>query len=251
MRFPQPVPELPVGDVRAAGEAYARQLGFTVDWVYEDFLAGISRDDARVFLRRRTPEEAREGYSVLIWVNLDSAAEVDRLHAEWKERGVAIVDDLRTTSYDLREFTAQDSDGNRFRVFHDIGSSARAAPVAIRPGAVIFTGDRARLARFYMAVAGLTERFADERVTVLASDSFELVIHSLEGEPSHGEPPPVRADSWVKPFFPVKSLSEARERAAAFGGELRPRSEEWEARGFRACEAIDPDGNVIQFRERP
>jgi len=52
-----------------------------------------------------------------------------------------------------------------------------------------------------------------------------------------------------KPFFPVTSLSKARERAVALGGQLRPRSEEWEARGFRACEAIDPDGNVIQFRE--
>jgi hypothetical protein len=24
---------------------------------------------------------------------------------------------------------------------------------------------------------------------------------------------------------------------------------EWSARGFRACETVDPEGNVIQFRE--
>lgn len=122
MRLPPPVPELPVGDVQLAGESYARLMGFSVDWTYEDSLAGISRDDARVFLRRRTPEEARERYSVLVWLNLSSPAEVDELHAEWKERGVRIVADLRTAPYNLREFTAQDADGNRFRVFHDMGS---------------------------------------------------------------------------------------------------------------------------------
>ena len=120
---------------------------------------------------------------------------------------------------------------------------------SIRPGAVIFTGDHKRLAKFYEAVTGLTVRFSDDSITVLGSDTFELVIHSLAGEPAVNEPPRVRQDSYIKPFFPVTSLSEARERAAANGGQLRPESEEWEARGFRACEAIDPDGNVIQFRE--
>jgi predicted lactoylglutathione lyase len=116
------VPELPVSDVRAACTSYARLMGFSVDWEHEDSFAGISRDDARVFLRRRTPEEARERYSVLVWLNMGSSAEVDQLHAEWKERGVLIVEELRTAPYNLREFTAQDPDGNRFRVFYDIGS---------------------------------------------------------------------------------------------------------------------------------
>ena len=121
MRLPHPVPELPVSDVQAAVKAYARQMGFSVDWAYEDSFAGISRDDARVFLRRRTPEEAKERHSVLISLNLASSAEVDPLYAEWKERGALIVEDLRTAPYNLREFTAQDPDGNRFRVFYDLG----------------------------------------------------------------------------------------------------------------------------------
>ena len=121
MRLPHPVPELPVSDVHAAGDSYARQMGFSVDWSYEDSLAGISRDDARVFLRRRTPEEARERHRVLVWLNMASGAEVDQLHAEWKERGALIVEDLRTAPYNLREFTVQDPDGNRFRVFYDMG----------------------------------------------------------------------------------------------------------------------------------
>lgn len=119
----------------------------------------------------------------------------------------------------------------------------------IRPGVVLFTGDPQRLTRFYQAMTGLVVRFTDDKVTVLGSDTFELVIHVLAAEPPVGEPPLAREDRHIKPFFPVTSLSEARERAAALGGQLRPRSEEWEARGFRACEAIDPDGNVIQFRQ--
>ena len=122
----------------------------------------------------------------------------------------------------------------------------------IRPGSVIFTGDHKRLASFYEAITGLTVSFADDKVTVLRSDSFELVIHALPNEASESAvdgPPQIREDSYIKPFFPVPSLSEARERAAALGGQLRPAEEEWTARGFRACEAIDPDGNVIQFRE--
>ena len=118
-----------------------------------------------------------------------------------------------------------------------------------RPGAVIFTGDKERLARFYEAMTGLAVRAADRTVTVLASDGFELVIHALPDEPPARRPSVAREDVYIKPIFPVASLSEARERAAALGGQLRPRNEEWEARGFRACEAIDPDGNVIQFRE--
>ena len=123
MKLPPPVPELPVTDIRAAANAYAGQMGFSVDFTYEDNLAGISKDAARVFLRRRTPQEEKERYSVLIWLNMASPAEVDQLYAEWRERGVPIVDELQTAPYKLREFTAQDLDGNRLRVFFDLGSS--------------------------------------------------------------------------------------------------------------------------------
>ena len=123
MKLPAPVPELPVTDIKVAAGAYALKMGFSLDWTYEDYLAGISRDSARVFLRRRTPQEDRERYCVLIWLNMASATDVDELYAEWKERGVLIVDELRTAPYNLREFTAQDLDGNKLRVFFDLGGS--------------------------------------------------------------------------------------------------------------------------------
>lgn len=124
MKLPHPVPELPVSDIQEAGQAYAERMGFTVDWVHEDSFAGLSRDDARLFLRRRTSQEAKERSTVTVWLNMASSAEVDALHADWQGHGVPVVEALRTTPYNLREFTAQDADGNRWRVFYDLGGSA-------------------------------------------------------------------------------------------------------------------------------
>ena len=120
MTFPPAVPELPVGDIQAATSAYVRQMGFSVDWVYEGHLAGISRDATRLFLRRRTEQEAAQRHSVTIWLNMASPTDVDELYAVWKKRGVTIAEELHTAAYNLREFTAQDVDGNRLRVFYDL-----------------------------------------------------------------------------------------------------------------------------------
>jgi predicted enzyme related to lactoylglutathione lyase len=121
--------------------------------------------------------------------------------------------------------------------------------VNARYGAVIFAANLERMADFYTAVTGLAVELADETVVVLGSGRFELVIHKLAGEPVPGGPPMAREDTYIKPFFPVASLAAARAAAATFGGRLQPADKEWSGRGFRACEAVDPEGNVIQFRE--
>ena len=123
MKLPGPVPELPVSDIQAAVKAYTSQMGFNVDWMYEDTFAGISKDSARIFLRRRTPKETVQRYAVTVWLNMESPADVGELHLAWKDRGVHIVEDPHTAPYNLREFTAQDFDGNRFRVFYDLGGA--------------------------------------------------------------------------------------------------------------------------------
>jgi len=48
---------------------------------------------------------------------------------------------------------------------------------------------------------------------------------------------------------PVDSLAAARARVAMLGGRLDPADREWSARGFRACDGVDPEGNVFQLRE--
>jgi len=121
VNLPSPVPELPVSNLQASGIFYEQRMGFRVDWVYEGYLAGISKDAARIFLRRKTELEEKQDYNVVVWLNLNSPSEVDQLYEEWKTRGVDITDELETKPWNLREFTAQDLDGNRFRVFYDLG----------------------------------------------------------------------------------------------------------------------------------
>jgi predicted lactoylglutathione lyase len=127
MPLPPPVPELPVSDIQAAADWYANRMAFSIDWVYEDWLAGVSKDAARIFLRRRTSEQAQARHTVTIWLNMESPAEVDQLNAEWKERGVSMVEELKTTPHNLRQFVAEDLDGNTLRVFFDLGSAADGA----------------------------------------------------------------------------------------------------------------------------
>lgn len=125
------------------------------------------------------------------------------------------------------------------------------------PGSVIFTHDKERLARFYRAVTGWAVTQVDAHITVLRSASAELVIHAIP--PEYAPPvselasgaalPAPREDSYVKPFFIVDSIAAAREAAGGAGGALRPAESEWSGRGFRACEGMDCDGNVIQVRE--
>ncbi|HVZ19622.1 MAG TPA: hypothetical protein VG871_01095, partial [Vicinamibacterales bacterium] len=62
-------------------------------------------------------------------------------------------------------------------------------------------------------------------------------------------PPRVRDQNPVKVCLPVGSIRTARAKAASLGGRLGPKSKEWSARGFRACDGNDPEGNVFQVRE--
>jgi hypothetical protein len=63
------------------------------------------------------------------------------------------------------------------------------------------------------------------------------------------DPPARRSNSAVKLVFAIDSIASARLQAPQFGGELNPPERMFEARGFRACDGHDPEGNVIQFRE--
>jgi predicted enzyme related to lactoylglutathione lyase len=121
------------------------------------------------------------------------------------------------------------------------------------PSAVVFAKDVARLAAFYEAVAGLVarERAADH--VVLETPGFQLVVHGLPQRVAAaieiGVPPRVRKDTPIKLALPVASIAAARREAAALGGRIAPPARAWEARGFRACDGHDPEGNVFQVRE--
>lgn len=124
--FPGAVPEIPVTDTDTALDYYENRLGFDIDWrAKEDGISGVSRGQCRLFL---TDPPFREGRAnsppVVVWINLDSKAEVDALHAEWHASGAAIASPPESKPWMLHEFTAVDLDGNVFRVFYDFSRDA-------------------------------------------------------------------------------------------------------------------------------
>ncbi len=120
-------------------------------------------------------------------------------------------------------------------------------------GAVLFAKDLAHMSRFYEQVAGLRVQHADADHVVLRASGFELVLHGIPKkiakEINITVPPELRTEVPCKLFFAVPSLAQARTLAAQHGGGLHPAKREWSARGFRACDGFDPEGNVIQLRE--
>jgi predicted enzyme related to lactoylglutathione lyase len=115
----------------------------------------------------------------------------------------------------------------------------------IGPAAVLFVHDVARMSAFYRELAGMHPVHGDDRHAVLERDDFQLTIHAINGA---GTDFSTREDSYLKLCFPVEDLAAARVRASELGGALWPPEREWEARGFRACDGRDPEGNVFQLR---
>lgn len=123
-------------------------------------------------------------------------------------------------------------------------------------GALIFALDISRVAAFYEALVPMTRVHADADHIILRTDAMELVVHAIPPQWAEGitipQPPPPREDAAMKLTFFVSSLAEARDRAGALGGSLAPAEREWTwtARGARVSDGFDPEGNVVQFRER-
>jgi uncharacterized glyoxalase superfamily protein PhnB len=127
--FPGAVPELPVRALDVATAYYRDRLGFTLDWMEGTIgLAGISRGRCRIFL---ADVSFRKGYGntgpALTWLNLDGKDAVDALHREWSSRGAILRSAPASQPWGLHEFTAEDPDGNLFRVFYDFATPAREA----------------------------------------------------------------------------------------------------------------------------
>jgi uncharacterized glyoxalase superfamily protein PhnB len=116
--FPSAVPQMPVSNVARAAVYYEKCLGFHWDWGVED-IGQVSRGNCRLFLTKDFSEEGAGTAPVVIWINLDSKAEVDKLHEAWSNGGARIIAAPESKPWNLHEFTAADLDGNLLRVFYD------------------------------------------------------------------------------------------------------------------------------------
>ena len=122
-----------------------------------------------------------------------------------------------------------------------------------RSGAVFYAKDVHRVAEFYSAVLGLKEEARDKDHVVLESPAFQLVVLQIPSDIASTieitVPPKRRAMAAVKPVFFVPSMADIRASVETFGGVMNSSDKEWSFQGFKVCDGLDPEGNVIQFRE--
>jgi predicted enzyme related to lactoylglutathione lyase len=121
-------------------------------------------------------------------------------------------------------------------------------------GAVLYAKNLAPVLAFYQAVASLAVEHLEKGHAVLASSSFQLVILKIPERTASSieieSPPKRRTETPIKLVFFIASIAKARAAAALHGGEISPPEREWTFQGYRVCDGQDPEGNVVQFREK-
>ena len=112
-------PVLLVHDVAASAEYYQQKLGFRLTFVYGDppNHAGLSYGDwtgAGVNIQLSAVSAERElTTSTYLYINVSS--NIDSLHETYADRGVNIIEPLKTEPWGRREFTIRDLNGHVIR----------------------------------------------------------------------------------------------------------------------------------------
>lgn len=121
-------------------------------------------------------------------------------------------------------------------------------------GLVIFAKNKKHLSAFYRATLGLVAAEETPSHDLLRGVGIELVIHAIPRkyatEIQITKPPRVREDTPFKPAFLVPDLEAVRMAAKATGGYLKPLEAAWHIRGNVVLDGWDPEGNVVQFKQR-
>ena len=114
---------------------------------------------------------------------------------------------------------------------------------------VLFVDDLDRSANFYAALLGADLLDKSETFVRVTSDSSEMIIHKIPGPTPDGSYAP-REDAAMKPVYFVASIDAARTAVANLGGRVYEASTVATYGNVHYCDAIDPEGNVIQLAER-
>jgi uncharacterized glyoxalase superfamily protein PhnB len=106
-------PQLLVDDLPAAMAYYREKLGFGVDFCYESFYAGVSRDGIAIHLKC-APKTASDRAHRRQQEHLDayiSVTGVAALYQELRSRGARITRPLEARPWSCLDFYAEDLDG--------------------------------------------------------------------------------------------------------------------------------------------
>jgi predicted enzyme related to lactoylglutathione lyase len=120
---------------------------------------------------------------------------------------------------------------------------------------VLYAKDLARMQAFYQGVCRLEIEHLEPDHVVLGSSTSQLVLvqvpASIASTIHIADPPIRRTQTAVKLVFDVESIATARGAVLQLGGEMDPTESEWIFQACRVCDGHDPEGNVVQFQDRP
>ncbi len=111
-RIKEMSPQFIVSDIERSIEFYTSRLGFGLGFRYENFYAGVVKDDCSIHLKSGRPSTS-ERKKKRLNEDLDivfGVSGVDELYKEFSEKGVEIVKPLCEMPYG-REFYIADPDG--------------------------------------------------------------------------------------------------------------------------------------------
>jgi catechol 2,3-dioxygenase-like lactoylglutathione lyase family enzyme len=118
-----------------------------------------------------------------------------------------------------------------------------------RYGLVMYVADLERMSRFYSDGLGLVDDGGDGDHRVLRDEAFELVlVATREARSRLVTPVAARTITALKPVFAIDDLEAARARLHQLGGEVDPPERVWTFREHLVCDALDPEGNIVQLR---
>jgi predicted enzyme related to lactoylglutathione lyase len=104
-------PLLPVAHIDHSIEFYTKKLGFSLDFQYEDFYAGIVKEGHSIHLKSCEPH-GNDGKNKEDPEIIFSVENIERLYEEVLSKSIEIVKPIRDMPYG-REFYIADPDGNR------------------------------------------------------------------------------------------------------------------------------------------
>jgi catechol 2,3-dioxygenase-like lactoylglutathione lyase family enzyme len=106
-------PQFLVDDLRRSIEYYRQQLGFELDFVYENFYASVTRGGCAIHLKEAAKTESDRSHRRQ-HEHLDAFIAVTNagaLHDELQGRGAVITRPLEVRPWSARDFYVEDPDG--------------------------------------------------------------------------------------------------------------------------------------------
>ena len=124
----------------------------------------------------------------------------------------------------------------------------------IQQSLVVFAKNKRRVSAFYRRTLALRPVEEAPSHDLLRGHGIELVIHAIPRKYAMdiriARPQRIRDRTPLKPVFVVKNLEAVRAAALATGGSLKPVTSAWRYNGAVVLDGCDPEGNVVQFRQR-